>query len=91
MIHAHTWPTPEPATLNRTYTLAGDITAMQILPCDETGARLSPVCKLPRGAHIQACGAGYDPETLKVVYEGQYYLVFLNDLETQRKAAASAN
>jgi hypothetical protein len=63
---------------------------MQILPFDEAGARLSPVSRLPRGARIEACGAGYDDQTLKVAYEGHYYLVFLQDLEAQRKSVAAS-
>ena len=90
MVSPNTWSSLEPPTRNRTYTLPRDISAMQILPYDEAGARLSPVSKLPRGARIEACGAGYDDQTLKVAYEGQYYLVFLQDLDALRKSVASA-
>lgn len=79
----------DPAVLNRVYTLSHDISAMQVLPFNENGARLSPVSRLPRGARIEACGDGFDDQTLKVSYEGQYYFVFLLDLELQRKAAAA--
>jgi hypothetical protein len=78
----------DPVVLNRVYTLPNDITAMQILPFEDSGARLSPVCRLPRGARIEACGDGFDRNTLKVAYEGQYYFVFLDDLELCKKFAA---
>jgi hypothetical protein len=74
----------------RAYTLSDDITAMQILPLNDSGARLSPVSRLPRGARIQACGEGFDDRTLKVEYQGQYYFVFLDDLEPRKMTAATA-
>ena len=86
MVSLSSWSSNEVPVLDRVYTLSRDISAMQILPFDEAGARLSPVSKLPRGARIEACGAGYDEHTLKVAYEGHFYLVFLQDLDTQRKS-----
>ena len=76
--------------LDRTYTLSRDISAIQILPSDGMGARLSPVSKLPRGARIQAVGDDQNGGTLKVAFEGQYYLVFVDDLEAQRKTMTAA-
>ena len=81
---------PNPVVLNRVYTLSDDISAMQILPFGDSGVRLSPVSRLPRGAQIEACGDGFDSQTLKVCYEGQFYFVFLQDLETQKKVMAAA-
>ncbi len=70
--------------------MSEEISAMQILPFGESGVHLSPVSKLPRGAEIEACGDGFDAQTLKVCYEGQFYFVFLQDLEAQRKLVATA-
>lgn len=78
------------AVLETTYTLSHDISAIQILPHGDAGSDLSPVSRLPRGARIHACGAGHNGDTLKVAYEGQYFLVFLDDLEAQRKAMNAA-
>lgn len=89
MFHTQLTSSDAPA-FDRTYTLSRDISAIQILPCDEFGADLSPVSRLPRGARIQACGAGRNRNTLKVAYEGQFFLVFLEDLEAQRKAMTLA-
>jgi len=75
---------------NESYTLSDDIAAMQILPLNDFGARLSPVSRLPRGARIYARGDGFDSQTLKVEYQGQYYFVFLDDLEPHRKAVGVA-
>jgi hypothetical protein len=75
---------------DRTYTLSRDISAIQILPSDGPGAWLSPVSKLPRGARIQAVG-DRNGETLKVAFEGHYYLVFVDDLEAQRKTMTAAH
>jgi hypothetical protein len=90
MFHADSSISSDVPLLDRSYTLSRDISAMQILPFDEAGARLSPVSRLPRGARLVACGAGYDSNTLKVSYEGQFFLVFLEDLEAQKKSMAAA-
>ncbi len=76
--------------IDRSYTLSRDISAIQLLPCDDAGLTFSPVSRLPRGARIHACGAGKNGDTLKVAYEGQYYLVFVDDLEAQRKTMTAA-
>ncbi|MBV9083393.1 MAG: hypothetical protein JOZ62_11995 [Acidobacteriaceae bacterium] len=80
---------PDPVSFSRVYTLSNDVCAMQIVPSAD-GAMLSPVSRLPTGARIEACGAGFDEKTVKVCYEGQFYFVFLQDLEPLKKAAASA-
>jgi hypothetical protein len=74
----------------RTYTLTKEIPSMQVLPSANGGMRLSPVSKLPRGAEIVACGPGFDTETLKVLYQGASYYVFISDLEEKRSAMAAA-
>lgn len=80
----------EPASSHPSYTLSTDIPAIQILPAGAGLMGLGPVLKLPRGAQIEACGAGFDDRTLKVRYADSLYYVFLEDLEIKRKAAASA-
>ncbi len=73
------------------YTLSTDIPAIQVLPSGAGLTGLGPVLKLPRGAQIEACGAGFDDHTLKVRYADSLYYVFLEDLEIKRKSAASAD
>ena len=67
--------------IDRVYTLSEEVPAMQVLPSSETGARLSPALKLPRGANVRVCGAGFDDQTVKVLYEGQCYILFSSDVE----------
>ena len=66
--------------VNRTFTLSSDISAIQIFLNDESGLRLGPVSKLPRGAKLEACGTGFNKATMKVAYEGMCYFVFRQDL-----------
>jgi hypothetical protein len=82
---------PNPVVLDRVYTLCDEISAIQLLPFEDSRPRLSPVSRLPRGAEIEACGDGFDEQTLKVFYEGQFYFVFLRDLETQKKLVGTAS
>lgn len=62
------------------FVLPNDIYAMQIIPQAEREHMLSPGHWLPKGARIQACGKGFDSETVRVCYGGQHYFVFLSDL-----------
>lgn len=81
---------PESAFPDLSYTLSTDIPAIQIVPIGAGLTNLGPVLKLPRGARIEACGAGFDDRTLKVRYADFLYFVFLEDLEIKRKSAAAA-
>ncbi len=80
MWNPHLGNQPGPPFVQRTYTLASDISAMQLMPFDESGIRLGPASRLPRGAKIETCGGGFNAATLKVFFEGQYYYVFRQDL-----------
>ncbi len=85
-------PPWEPVIFDRSYTLHREISAIQVMPSSgESGSGLGPVTRLPSGAMVQACGPGFDNQTLKVRFQGQLYFVFLQDLEALKKAAASAS
>src|ERR1022692_2748594 len=60
------------ASDTRVYTLPNEISAIQIVSFDDKTPGLGPVSKLPRGARIEACGDGFDDQTLKVSHEGQF-------------------
>jgi hypothetical protein len=77
-------------SLGRTYTLSNPISAMQALPSATDELCLSPVSKLPTGAEITACGAGFDGQTVKVFYQGHFYYVFIRDLEEKKSILATA-
>jgi len=62
--------------------LTNDTYAMQILPQSGYGVSLSPGSMLPRGARVQRCGRGFDPDTVRVAYAVQIFLVFASDIET---------
>ena len=77
------------ASDTRVYTLPNEISAIQIVSFDDKTPGLGPVSKLPRGARIEACGDGFDDQTVKVSHEGQFYYVFLQDLKIQRKTSTA--
>ena len=72
----------------RTYVLARNIPAIQIVPDGERD-RLGLMTHLPVSAELQAWGGGFDPQTIKVRCNGVFYFVFLQDLEPVRKLAAA--
>lgn len=74
---------PEPVETSdseQPLTLPHEISAVQIQSESESETRLSPVFKLPRGARVKPCGRGFNSNTLKVCYEGQFYFVFARQL-----------
>ncbi len=74
------WVTPESL-----YRLSDAISAFEI-DADKNGSeRLGPVCTLPAGANLKACGEGFNERTLKVSCDERSYFVFLQDLHSQRR------
>lgn len=73
------------------YTLVSDIPAIQILPSVDGKGDLSPVSKLPQGAELSPCGKGFDPQTVKVCCHGDYYYVFLRDLQEKDPIVGGLN
>lgn len=69
--------------LNSTFTLSQNISAIQAL-CDAEGmVRLGTILQLPEGTQVRICGDGFNERTVKVIWEGAYYFVFLEDLENK--------
>jgi len=73
----------------QTYSLSDDILAMEIVPAVAGEVRLGPIAKIPEGADLECCGQGFNERTVKVRWRGKVYFVFLQDLESQCKAAGS--
>jgi hypothetical protein len=74
----------------RPYTLARNISAIQILSSDDGNPRLGPITQLPQGADVIVAGTGFNEGTVKVRCAGSWYYVFLEDLEPQKKRPALA-
>lgn len=72
------------------FTLSGDVSAIELIRIENGDAGLGPVLKIPEGAEIHFCGEGFNDQTLKVRWEDQFYFVFLQDLQAQRKPMAQA-
>lgn len=73
---------------NQRFTLCGDLSAIELIRIENGRAGLGLVSKIPEGAEIHFCGDGFNDRTLKVRWEDQFYFVFLEDLQAQRKPAA---
>jgi hypothetical protein len=72
------------------YILNEEIVAFQILQSENEVARFGPIVSLPAGAQVRTCGEGFNERTLKVRYEGSFYFVLVQDLESHSKAQARA-
>ena len=77
--------------VEKSYTLARNVSAIQILPGNEADrSKLGLITQLPEGVQLDFTGPGFDDRTVRVRYSGNAYYVFLEDLEPQKKRAASA-
>jgi hypothetical protein len=75
----------------RIYVLPKIVSAIQILPSDESGSsRLGLLTQLPEGAEIEIGGPGFDDRTLRVKCGNSLYFVFLDDLELVKKRVGVA-
>jgi hypothetical protein len=52
--------------------------------------QFGPIVTLGQGNQIELCDDGFDKDTVKVRCQGQFYFVFLKDLEPLKMSAASA-
>lgn len=62
----------ERTTVRSTYILPKKISAVRL----ETKA----VSQMPAGSHVEVCGEGYNPRTVKVCCGGTMFFVFREDL-----------
>ena len=75
----------------RVYVLPKMVSAIQILPSDESGSvRLGLLTQLPQGAEIEIGGAGFNDKTVRVRCGTAAYFVFLDDLDLVKKYAGAA-
>ncbi len=64
------------------------ISAIQLVPAEDGGAKLGLLSQLGPGATVEICGGGFDDRTVKVRSSNHYYFVFLEDLNSQTAAAS---
>jgi hypothetical protein len=80
----------EETQLQRIYILPRMVSAIQIMPSEESGSnRLGLLTQLPEGAEIEIGGNGFNDRTLRVRCGNSLYFVFLEDLDLIRKPAAN--
>ncbi len=68
--------------------LSRSISAIQLVPKEGGGAKLGLVVQLGPGTMVERCGGGFNERTVKVRAHGQYYFIFLQDMESQALAVA---
>jgi hypothetical protein len=72
---------PDRLVPERSYTLSRTIAGIQLVPIDDKNGRLGGVSQLRAGSLLELCGDGYDARTVKVRCDGNFYFVFLQDVE----------
>lgn len=61
---------------------------MLLIPGKTGMAALGPIVKIPEDAELKNCGAGGDRRTVKIEWNGDFYLVFLRDLDAKADVRA---
>lgn len=82
MLNGNTLSIPDCLVPERSQILSRTIAGIQLLPVDGKQGRLGNVTQLGPGSRLDFCGDGYDARTIKVRCRGNFYFVFLQDLET---------
>jgi hypothetical protein len=72
---------PDSIDPQRIYSLAQKISAVRLIRKNSHIGKLGDISQLPAGARLEDCGAGYNERTLKVRCDGEFYFVFLQDLQ----------
>ena len=80
MIHADVFFIPDCIAVERSVSLCRPITGVQLMPREQGCAGLA-FSELPEGATVEVCDYGYNERTAKVRANGQYYFVFLQDID----------
>lgn len=70
--------------------LSKNIPAIPLEHTEDGEERLGAISQLPRGAELEPCGPGFDRRTVRVLWSGQHYFVFIQDVREQSKAAGAA-
>ena len=81
MLNSDVLSIPDCLVPERSYTLSRTIAGIQLVPGEGKQGRLGNVSQLRPGSLLDCCGDGYDARTVKVRCEGNFYFVFLQDLE----------
>ena len=69
------------------YRLPKTIPAIQVYCVHEGSPELGAISHLPEGAELTFCGGGFNDATVKARCGGQFYFVFLEDLESASPSA----
>jgi hypothetical protein len=59
-----------------------NITALENCPAQEKECRGRFLVQLPEGTELTVCGDGFSERTVKVEYQGCFYFVFLQDINS---------
>ena len=79
------------ASARSIFTLPRNISAIQALPELDGSVRLGTILQLPEDTQVRICGEGFNERTVKVIWEGSYFFVFLEDIEPQPPLHARAH
>ncbi len=77
----------ESSLAGKSYSLKDEIPALQLIQSQNGQSRWGPLIRLPRGAELHDFGEGFDERTLRVRFEGSFYIIFKQDLNSQRPTA----
>lgn len=73
----------------RRVTLPKNIAGIHLRIAEDGKSRLGCVSSIPEGAELRVCGSGFNTRTVEVDWNGHFYFVFLQDIESPEKTTSA--
>lgn len=81
---------PKELNAAQTYVLRDEIPALQLVATENGHARWGPLVRLPRGAHLDDFGEGFDARTL-LRFNTSFFVIFRQDLLASQQLHSRRN
>ncbi len=66
-------------------TLLKNLAAIHVFHTEDGMQHSSAILQLPKGAELYVCGPGFNLRTAKVEFRGEFYFVFLQDIQRSER------
>lgn len=74
-------PASDTPSSTKSYQLWKSIAVIRVIANEEGDLHYGGISELPKGAEVDLCGGGFNERTVKVHWRGEFFFVFLQDLE----------
>jgi hypothetical protein len=65
----------------KSFKLWRNITVIRLVTNQKGDLRYAGISELPKGAEVDLCGMGFNERTVKLRWQGEFFIAFVQDLE----------